>query len=127
MSIINDQIALSNSAINARTIQAQNPAVANIISQSQLRPVRQDSVGDLISGWWAGMHQGGARESSMYPDNNSPFITVDATDSGHEKIQNSRNRNVAAQQALDNTSNEPDALPSAAVVTAAGQQVAYGG
>ena len=103
MSIITEQIALSNSAINARTIQAQNPAVANIISQSQLRPVRGDRIGDLISGWWPGAVQGGEREASMYPDNNSPFITVDATDSGHEKIQNSRNRNVAAQQALDNT------------------------
>ena len=101
MSIINDQIAMSNASVNARTIQSQNPAVANIISQSQLRPVRGDRIGDLISGWWPGSTQGGDREPSMYPDNNSPFITVESTDSGHEIIKGSRNRNVTAQQAED--------------------------
>ena len=103
MSIITEQMAMSNASINARTLQAQNPAVANIISQSQLRPVRGDRIGDLISGWWPGAVQGGEREASMYPDNNSPFITVESNDSGHEIIQGSRNRNVVAQQALDNT------------------------
>ena len=93
MSIINEQIAMSNASVNARTIQGQNPSIADAISKSQLRPVKQDGISDLLSGWWPGSMQGGDREPSMYPDNNSPFVTVESTDSGHEIIKAAKNRN----------------------------------
>ena len=89
MSILDQQIKMSQAMISGRTIEGQAGAnwVSKNVTTSQLRS--SDTESDLVSGFFPGGE--GVRDPYMYPDNRSVIMgdgIVSIVD-GSESIQNS--------------------------------------
>ena len=93
MSIVSDQMPMADAALNARTIAGQKSDdwVQDNLTESQLR-TDYGHTRNLISGWWGGSIQGAGRGTSMYPDNNMPFVSLTvSSDTGIDQIKASNN------------------------------------
>ena len=93
MSIVSDQMPMADAALNARTIAGQKSGdwVQDNLTESQLR-TDYGHTRNLISGWWGGSIQGAGRPTSMYPDNNMPFVSLGVnSDTGIDSIKASNN------------------------------------
>ena len=90
MSILDQQIKMSEAMTSGRTIEGQTSDdwVSKNVTTSQLRSSDRDS--DLISGFFPGVE--GIRPPSMYPDNRSVILGENIVNSsgGTESIRDSR-------------------------------------
>ena len=88
MSILDQQIKMSEAMTSGRTIEGQTSDdwVSKNVTTSQLRSSNRES--DLVSGFFPG----GDRDPYMYPDNRSVIMGDGIVSSvgGSESIQNSR-------------------------------------
>ena len=94
MSIVSDQMPMADAALNARTIAGAGGPTSGYndhLTESQLR-TDYGHPRNLISGWWGGSIQGAGRATSMYPDNNMPFVSLTvSSDTGIDQIKASNN------------------------------------
>ena len=94
MGILQQQIMMSKSAVNGRSVAGQATAgwVTRNLTPSQLRYSERDS--DLWSGYFGGGENlGGGRAESMYPDNRTTIgggQVVSQGPDGYEDIRDSR-------------------------------------
>ena len=112
MSIINEQLKMSEVFVTDGKADAEQLGLASSVL------INFPRVEESRSGYYS---------EYQYPDNQKGMYTfVAVSEGGFEQINESKTSGGLGVE--DTTSfNQPDALPSAAVVTAAGQQVAYGG
>ena len=97
MGILQEQLTMSKSIVNGRTIIGQQSAgwVMKNLAISQLRASETNS--DLVSGFWGGGENLGAgRPASMYPDNRTIFAAGDVV-IGSDGIESIRDSKTAAQ------------------------------
>jgi len=85
MSIVTQQMRLSNRAVNGRDID-----IGEMFGNEHAVTLSQQRLSDeskKTSGYYAGSIQGGSdNRRNLYPDNNTPFITVNTNYKGFEII-----------------------------------------
>jgi len=90
MSILDQQIKMSQAMISGRTIEGQagDDWVSKNVTTSQLRS--SDTESDLVSGFFPGSE--GGRDPYMYPDNRSVIMGdgIVSSAGGIESIKDSR-------------------------------------
>ena len=86
MSIIDQQIGLSNKVVNGRDIDiGEMMAKGHAVALSQQRI---SDEGRKTSGYFSGSIQGGSVDRlNLYPDNNNPFVSVGLDYKGIEDIR----------------------------------------
>jgi len=86
MSIITEQIGLSNKTVNGRALDIGTMfGNGNAVSLSQARLTEES---EKTSGYFSGSIQGGApNRKNLYPDNNNPFVVISVDYQGIESIR----------------------------------------
>ena len=86
MSIITQQIGLSDKTVNGRTLNIGTMFGNGIaVSPSQ---ARLSDESKKTSGYFSGAIQGGAdSRKNLYPDNNNPFVVISTNYQGIENIR----------------------------------------